>query len=59
MEGARHIGFIWAAYGVTGISVAALVLRAFLSHRMQVQALDRLEGRMGQNGRWAAGDPDL
>jgi heme exporter protein CcmD len=58
MESARHLGFIWAAYGVTGLSVAALVLRAVLSHRVQVRALARLEGRMGASGRWAAGDPD-
>lgn len=34
--------YIWSAYGVTGIAVAALVLRAVLDARAQRRALARL-----------------
>ena len=35
--------FIWSAYGVTGLVVAALLLRAVLDYRAQLKALARLE----------------
>ncbi len=41
MDG-RHAGFILAAYGVTALVFAALVLRAVLDARAQRRALGRL-----------------
>jgi heme exporter protein D len=38
-----HAGFIIAAYGLAGLTVAGLVLRAMLDHRAQKAALARLE----------------
>lgn len=41
MDG-RHAGFILAAYGVTALVFAGLVLRAILDGRAQRRALGRL-----------------
>jgi heme exporter protein D len=40
-----HPFFITAAYGVTALIVAGLLLRAVLDHRAQVRALADLEAR--------------
>ena len=40
-----HAFFIVAAYAVTALVVAALILRAVIDHRAQVRALAELEGR--------------
>jgi heme exporter protein D len=40
-----HAFFIVAAYAVTALVVAALILRAVVDHRAQVRALAELEGR--------------
>lgn len=34
--------FIWSAYGVTGLTIVALLVWAVLDHRAQVRALARL-----------------
>jgi heme exporter protein D len=49
MEELRHAVFIWSAYGITGVVVAGLILRAVLDHRMQGKALARLD-RDGERG---------
>jgi heme exporter protein D len=45
MDLGPHAFFIVAAYAVTALVVAALILRAVLDHRAQVRALAELEGR--------------
>lgn len=40
-----HAGFIVAAYGLAGLTVAGLVLRSVLDYRAQKAALARLEAR--------------
>lgn len=40
-----HAGFILVAYGLAALTVAGLVLRAVLDHRVQKAALARLEAR--------------
>jgi heme exporter protein D len=47
-EAGRHAGFIWSAYGLAGLIVAGLVLRAVLDFRAQRRALARLESRNRQ-----------
>jgi heme exporter protein D len=47
-EAGRHAGFIWAAYGLAGLIVLGLILRAVLDHRAQLKALARLEARTRQ-----------
>jgi heme exporter protein D len=42
-EAGRHAVFIWSAYGLTALVVVALILRAFVDHRVQRRALARLE----------------
>jgi heme exporter protein D len=41
----QHLGFIVAAYGVTILVVAGLILRAVLDYRAQRRALGELEAR--------------
>ena len=43
MSGDPHTGFIVAAYGFAALLVAGLVARAVLDHRVQLQALAKLE----------------
>lgn len=50
MEAGRHAVFIWSAYGVTGLVVLALVIRAVLDHRGQARALARLERKAAPEG---------
>lgn len=50
MEGMRHGAFIWSAYGVTGLVVLGLVLRAVLDHRAQARALARLDAGQERDG---------
>jgi heme exporter protein D len=45
MDLGPHAFFIVAAYAVTALVLAALVLRAVIDHRAQVRALAELEGR--------------
>ena len=40
-----HAVFILAAYAVTGLVIAGLILRAALDHRAQLRALADLEAR--------------
>ncbi|QFU15022.1 heme exporter protein CcmD [Microvirga thermotolerans] len=40
-----HAAFIAAAYGITALVVAGLILRAVLDHRLQRRALAALEAR--------------
>ena len=40
-----HAAFIAAAYAITALVVAGLILRAYLDHRFQQQALAELEAR--------------
>jgi heme exporter protein D len=40
-----HASFIVAAYAVTALVLAGLVLRAYLDHRAQTRALAELESR--------------
>lgn len=44
-EAGRHAVFVWSAYGVTALVVAALIVRAVLDGVAQRRALARLEGR--------------
>lgn len=44
-EAGRHAVFVWSAYGVTALVVAALIVRAMLDGAAQRRALARLEGR--------------
>ncbi|WP_375459138.1 heme exporter protein CcmD [uncultured Enterovirga sp.] len=43
MPGADYGFYIWSAYGVTALAVAALLVRAVFDHRAQLRALARLE----------------
>ncbi len=45
MDLGPHAVFIAAAYSVTAIIIAGLILRAVLDHRAQVRALAELEAR--------------
>jgi heme exporter protein D len=45
MDLGPHAVFIVAAYAVTAVIVAALILRAVIDHRAQQRALAALEGR--------------
>lgn len=47
MPGAGYGFYIWSAYGVTALAVAALLVHAILDRRAQVRALSRLERRTG------------
>jgi heme exporter protein D len=49
-----HAGFIIAAYGLAGLTVAGLIARAVLDYRAQKAALARLEAR-GARRRSAGG----
>ncbi len=58
MDLGPHAFFIIAAYGVTAVIVAGLVIRAVHDHRAQVRALADLEGR-GLRRRSSAGETEL
>jgi heme exporter protein D len=45
MDLGPHAAFIWAAYGITALVVAALVARAILQEREQRRILARLEAQ--------------
>jgi heme exporter protein D len=45
MDLGPHAGFIWAAYAITAIVVAALVMRAILQEGGQRRILARLEAQ--------------
>lgn len=45
MGAVPHAGFIVSAYAVTGLVVAALILRAVIDHGLQRRALAELESR--------------
>jgi heme exporter protein D len=58
MDLGPHAFFIIAAYGLTAVIVAGLIIRAVLDHRAQMRALADLEGR-GLRRRSSAGENDL
>lgn len=43
MDMGPHATFIWAAYGATGLVVAALIARAILDEQRQKRILVKLE----------------
>jgi heme exporter protein D len=45
MDLGPHAGFIWAAYGVVAVVLAALVTWLVLDGRRQQQLIDELEAR--------------
>jgi len=45
MDLGPHAGFIWAAYGVVAVVLAALVAWLALDGRRQQQLIDELESR--------------
>jgi heme exporter protein D len=45
MDLGPHAGFIWAAYAVTGLVLAALVASLLLDGRRQQRLIDELEAR--------------
>ena len=45
MDLGPHAGFIWAAYGVVAVVLAALVAWLVLDGRRQQQLVDELEAR--------------
>jgi len=45
MDLGPHAGFIWAAYGVVAVVLAALVAWLVLDGRRQQQLIDELEAR--------------
>lgn len=45
MDLGPHAAFIWTAYGITALVVAALVARAILQEREQRRILARLEAQ--------------
>lgn len=47
-EAGRHAVFVWSAYGVTALVVAALIAWAVLDGLAQRRALARLEGPRDQ-----------
>ncbi len=58
MDLGPHALFILAAYAVTALIVAGLILRAVLDHRSQLRALADLEGR-GLRRRSSGVEPPL
>ena len=48
MDLGPHAFFIVASYAVTVLIIAALILRAWIDHRLQVRALADLEARGGK-----------
>lgn len=42
-DAGRHAAFIWSAYGITGLVILGLVIRAVLAERLQARALARLQ----------------
>lgn len=50
MGGGEYAFYIWSAYGVTGLTVAALLVWAVVDHRAQTRALARLEAVADASG---------
>ena len=46
-----HLGFIAAAYGVTGVVLLATVVAIALDYRAQQRAVARLSGRVAEPAR--------